>query len=165
MASKSAKKANKKVEKVELSESVNKIKDTATKVNAQVLETASEVMDDVRVNGKYWVETATKRVEEVATDVKDAVVNFDVEKTTKAGIKTATKVVKNVNEFALETADDVVDGALKNGKKIQGIAAKAIEGGLKITAKQQDIVFDTLETVKGQLTKSAERFRDLFKAN
>jgi len=134
MAKKSVKKSNQKVEKVELTESFNKIKSTASNVTTQVVETATEVIEDVRENGKFWID-------ETAKTVKETVTNFDVEKTTKAGIKTATKVVKNVNEFALETADDIVDGALNNGKKLQGIAVKAINGGLKITAKQQDIVF------------------------
>lgn len=158
MAKKSVKKASKKVETVELTETFNKVKDTAVKVNAQVMETATEVFEDVKVNGKYWVGETSKIV-------KETVANFDVEKTAKAGIKTAKTTVSGVNEFALETADDLVDGALANGKKIQGMTVKAINGGLKIAAKQQDIVFDTLETVKGQLTKSASRFVDLFKAN
>ena len=158
MAKNSGKKATKKVEKIELTESFNKIKETATQVSSQVMETATDVIDDVRENGKMWVENTAK-------SVRENVENFDVEKTTKAGIKTATKVVKNVNEFALETADEIVDGVLTNGKKIQGITVKAINGGLKIAAKQQDIVFDTLESVKKQFNKSAVRFRDLFKAN
>ena len=122
------------------------------------METATEVFEDVRENGKVWVENTTKKV-------KSTITNFDAEKATKAGIKTAKTTTKKVNEFALETADELVDVALENGKKFQGITAKAINGGLKIAAKQQDIVFDTLETVKGQLSKNAVRFRDLFKAN
>jgi len=133
MAKKSVKKAKQRVEKVELTESFNKIKNTATNVTSQVVETATEVIEDVRENGKYWVGETSKIV-------RETVANFDVEKTTKTGIKTASKVVKNVNDFALETADEIVDGALDNGKKLQGMAVKAIKGGLKISAKHQDIV-------------------------
>lgn len=158
MAKKSAKKTNKKVEKVELTETFNKVKDTAVKVNAQVMETATEVFEDVRENGKYWVNATTKMVKETVTD-------FDVAEVTKAGMDTAKSTAKTANKIALETADELVDGVLANGKKLQGLAAKAIDGGLKIADKQQDIVFTTLETVKGQLSKSATRFRDLFKAN
>ena len=158
MAKKSIKKAAKKIEKVELTESFNKVKNTAIKVNNQVLATATDVMEDVKVNGKYWVGATTQKV-------KETIVNIDVETLAKSGVKTATKTVENVNGFALETADEMVDGALKNGKKLQNISAKAIAGSLKIAAKQQDIVFDTLETVKGQLSKSAVRFKKLFKAN
>ncbi len=69
---------------------------------------------------------------------------------------------KNVNKFILESAEDLVDGALKNGEQWQGVAAKATHGGLELTAKQTDIVFSTLETVKRQLIKNAPRFRKLF---
>ncbi|MFT4666373.1 MAG: hypothetical protein ACI8YQ_004564 [Polaribacter sp.] len=152
---KSAKKATNKVEKVELTESLNKIKKTATTVTGKVLETVTDVMDDVTVNGKYWA-TETSEV------VMETIANIDIEKTAKGGIKTAKKTVKSINEFVLETADELVEGSMKNGKKMQSITAKAIEGGLKITAKQQDIVFDTLETVKKQLGKNAVRFSKMF---
>lgn len=157
MAKKSVKKSNK-VTKVELSTSFNKVKNTATKVNNQVIETATDVMGDVRENGKYWVETATKTV-------KETVANIDVNKAVKDGIKMAKSTAKTTNKVALENADDLVSVALDNGKKMQNITAKAIDGGLKIAAKQQDIVFTTLETVKSQLTKNTSRFMDLFKAN
>ena len=152
------KSVNKKVEKVEMTESFNKIKNTATKVNAQVLETATEVMDDVKENSKYWVETANKKV-------KSTIENFDAAGSVKAGSKMAKSTVKSVNEFALETADELVDGALANGKRMQKVTAKAIDGGLKLAAKQQDIVFDALETVKGQFIENAARFKNIFKAN
>lgn len=157
MAKKSVKKVNK-ATKVEMSETFNKVKDTAVKVNAQVVETATEVMDDMRENGKYWVETATQKV-------KDTVNNFDVAEVATATVKTAKETAKTANKVALDSADDLVDVAFENGKKLQSITAKAIDGGFKIAAKQQDIVFTTLETVKGQLTKNASRFRKLFKAN
>ncbi len=158
MAKKSVKKASKKVTKVEMTETFNKVKDTAVKVNAQVLETATEVMDDMRENGKYWVETATQKV-------KDTVNDFDVADVASATVNTARETAKTANKVALDSAEDLVDVAFENGKKLQTITAKAIDGGFKIAAKQQDIVFTTLETVKGQLTKNASRFRDLFKAN
>lgn len=158
MAKKSVKKASKKVTTVEMTETFNKVKDTAVKVNTQVLETATEVMDDMRENGKYWVETATQKV-------KDTVNDFDVTEIATATVKTAKESAKTANKAALDSADDLVDVAFENGKKLQSITVKAIDGGFKIAAKQQDIVFTTLETVKGQLTKNASRFRDLFKAN
>jgi hypothetical protein len=158
MAKKSVKKASKKVTKVEMNETFNKVKDTAVKVNTQVLETATEVMDDMRENGKYWVETATQKI-------KDTVNDFDMADVATATVNTAKETAKTANKVALDSAEDLVDVAFENGKKLQSITAKAIDGGFKIAAKQQDIVFTTLETVKGQLTKNASRFRDLFKAN
>jgi len=158
MAKKSVKKASNKVTKVEMTETFNKVKNTAVKVNTQVIETATEVVGDMRENGKYWVETATQKV-------KDTVNNFDAAEVATATVKTAKTTAKTANKVALDSADDLVDVAFENGKKLQNLTAKAIDGSLKIAAKQQDIVFTTLETVKGQLTKNASRFRDLFKAN
>jgi hypothetical protein len=97
--------------------------------------------------------------------VKETLENIDIEKATKKGIKKVKNNTKAVNEFVLETADELVEGSFKNGKKIQSIASKAIQGGLKITAKQQDITFDTLENIKKQLGKNATRFTELFKMN
>ena len=158
MAKKSVKKASKKVTKVEMAETFNKVKDTTVKVNTQVLETATEVMDDMRENGKYWVETATQKVKTTVND-------FDMADVATATLNTAKETAKVANKVALESAEDIVDVAFENGKKLQSITAKAIDGGFKIAAKQQDIVFTTLETVKGQFIKNASRFRGLFKSN
>lgn len=165
MAKKSVKKATKKVEKVELKESFDKIKNTAQKVNAQVMETTTEVVEDVFETGKQLRNAATKTVkntfENAAKTARKTIDNIDVEK----GIEQVKTTAKAVNEYSLETAEEIVNETLKNGKKWQSIASKAIDGGFDLAAKQQDIVFDTLETVKGQLAKSAVRFRKLFKAN
>jgi hypothetical protein len=136
MAKKLVKETNKKTTKVEMVETFNKVKNTAIKVNTQVVETTTDVMDDMRENGKYWVETVSQKV-------KETVDNFDV----------------------AEVTTDLIDMTLDNGKKIQNLSAKALDGGFKIAAKQQDIVFTTLETLKGQLTKNASRFKDLFNMN
>lgn len=158
MKKKSVKKESKKASKVEMTETFNKVKDAAVKVNTQVFNTANDVMDDMRDNGKYWVETAT-------TKVKETINNFDVAEVTTTTLKAAKNTAKTANKVALESADDLVDVTFENGKKLQSLTAKAINGGFKIAEKQQDIVFTTLETVKGQLAKNASRFRDLFKAN
>lgn len=72
---------------------------------------------------------------------------------------------KEVNNYTLEMTEDMVDGALYSGEKMQEITKKAVSGGLKLAAKQQDMMFSTLETLKGQLLKSASRFRGLFSQN
>ena len=72
---------------------------------------------------------------------------------------------KNLNTGALEVTESLVETTLVNGKEWQGVAEKAIKGGLKLADKQQDIVFDTLESVKGQMVKSVVRFRELFSKN
>ena len=72
------------------------------------------------------------------------------------------KVAKTANEFTLETAEKLVDGVITNGEKWQNVANKAVKGGLKLAERQQDIVFSTLETVKGQLVNSATKLRKMF---
>ena len=64
------KKATKKVEKVELKESFDKIKDTASKVNAQVMETTTEVVEDVFETGKQLRDAATQTVKDTFETVR-----------------------------------------------------------------------------------------------
>lgn len=75
------------------------------------------------------------------------------------------EVVKDVNEFALETSEEVVEGVITNGEKWQKVVEKATKGGLQLSAKQQDIVYNTLETVKGQLVNSTKRLKKIFSSN
>ena len=72
---------------------------------------------------------------------------------------------KEINDFALETTEDIVTGAISRTEQWQNIASKAIDGGLKLAANQQEIVFDTLESIKGQLAHSRKRFSMLFSKN
>jgi hypothetical protein len=75
------------------------------------------------------------------------------------------KAAKNANTFALQTAEELVDGAVVNGEKWQTLTEKAVKSGLKLAAKQQDIVFTTLEAVKVQMGGTAKRFKKLFANN
>ena len=58
-----------------------------------------------------------------------------------------------------------MSSAVKNGMQLQNITDKAVKGGLNIAARQQDIVFNTLETVKGQILQSANRLQTIFSKN
>jgi len=151
IAQKTVKEAGK---KVDLNQSIEMIRKTTISVNHQIWKTAEEVMDDVTATGKEMVNVATKKA-------KEAVENIDLTEQ----LDTVKSTVKKVNHATLETAEDVVDGVFTTGEKWQDVAAKAMKGGLKLAGRQQDIVFDTLETVKGQLTESAARFRKLFGNN
>ncbi len=150
-AKKTAKTVNKKVNKVEFGDSLAKIKDTALNINQEVLNTAGDVVDDLRHNGQQIADVAVKRVKEAINKVNDTVT-----------VDNLVDTAKNVNQYTLKTAEELVDGALSNSEKIQGITAKAMKGSLKLAAQQQEIVFDTLDTVKGQLVVSVKRFRKLF---
>jgi len=82
---------------------------------------------------------------------------FDLNK----GIKAVKGTAKNVNAFALETSNEVIDASIATASVWQGVAEKAIKGGFKLVRKQQDITFDTLESVKGQLVDGRKRFAKL----
>ncbi len=79
-----------------------------------------------------------------------------------ARVKNTTK---EVNNFALETSEDLVNEAINRTEQWQKVATKAIDGGLKLAATQQDIVFDTLESIKGQFIHGRKRFSTLFSKN
>jgi len=140
--------------KVDFEGSAKKIKFTANSVNKQVMDTASEVAGTMLKNGKQITETMVK-----ATKV--AITQVDMEK----NMKKVGAAAKSVNEYSLKTADQMVDGALKNGEKWSKVADKAINGGLKLAEKNQEIVFTTLETVKTQMMSNAVRFSRLFSKN
>lgn len=167
-AKRTAKKATKKVTKVakantiDLTDSIKKIRTTASKVNAQVMDTASDVAVDLRKNGEQLREVAVERVKEAIENLTDRVSEVTETVTETVTVENMVDTAKSINEYTLKTAEEVVDGAIANGEKWQGIGHKAVKGGLKLAAKQQDIMFDTLEVVKGQLTGSAKRFKKLF---
>lgn len=149
IATKSAKEA---AEKIHVSENVEKIKATAKKINSQIKETASEILDDVIANRKELQANANKMAIE-------AIENVNVTER----VASLKKTVKNANDFTFETAEGLVDGFATNGEKWQGLANKAVKSGLKVAARQQDMVFSTLETVKGQLMNSAARLKSIIK--
>ncbi len=151
IATKTVKEAGK---KINFGDSVEMIRKTTNSVNAQVWKTTEEVLDDIAESGKELVDVAAKTA-------KEAIENINL--TEK--LNTVKKTAKNVNEFTLETAEEIVDGVFSNGEKWQDIAAKALKGSLQLAGKQQEIVFDTMEAVKGQLTESAARIKKLFKSN
>ncbi|HHC80374.1 MAG TPA: hypothetical protein ENK46_10870 [Flavobacteriia bacterium] len=90
-------------------------------------------------------------------------------KNKKTATKKVSKTIKDVaikaNEIALKSTEGVVLETLKVAEQWQGVTHKAIKGGLKVAAKQQDLFFDTLETAKGQLLKGFKRSKVLFSKN
>ncbi len=151
IATKTVKEAS---EKINFTESVDMIRKTTNSVNAQVWKITEKIVGDITESGKEMVVSATKTA-------KETIENIDFSEK----MNNAKKTAKNVNQYTLETAEEIVDGVFSNGEKWQKIAAKALKGSMQIAEKQQDIVFDTMETMKGQLTESASRFRKLFTNN
>ena len=140
--------------KIQLKDSFQTIGKTVKTVNAQVIETATEIMEDTYATSKKWSE-------DMMEATKKNIENIDV----TPSINQIKSTVKTANEVTLKTADEVVGEAVKSAEKWQGITQKAINGGLKLADKQQDIVFDSLETVKDQLKGSATRLRKILNWN
>ena len=152
MASSKKMKKSKTAQNPSLRKNIKMIRNTASSVNEQIMETASEVAKDVRIKGEQLRDDAVVRA-------KAAIENIDVQ----AGMKKIKQTAADVNNFTLEATEELIEGALKNGEQWQGIANKAVNGGLKLAAKQQDMMFNTLETLKSQMIKGGERLRKLLK--
>ncbi len=97
----------------------------------------------------------------MARKITDLKINEGLNK----GLDTAKEAAKNANDFVYETSEDVVEFTVKRGAEWQNVTEKAIKGGLKLAANQQDLVFDTLEVIKGQIIGGSKRFRALFSKN
>lgn len=154
--------ANKKVKqtnnKFDFSDSISAIKETANTVNGQVKQLAGEVVGDLKENGEQLRDIAVAPVKKVYNKAYTRV-------TETVNTDNLVKATKSVNDYTLKTATEVVDGAIVTSEKWQGVATKAVKGSLKLAAKQQTIMFDTLDTVKDQLTQSASRLKKLFSNN
>ena len=146
-----SKKAIKKEVTIDFTNSVEKIKGAAKTVNNEVLTTATEVIEDLRNNGQRVTTIAKEKVNQAIEAA-----------TIENGVKFVKDTANDLNEFGLETADTVIETAKKEGKKWQGVASKAVKAGLEIQEKNQEIAFDALEAVKGQVTIGVKRFKSLF---
>ena len=82
--------------------------------------------------------------------------------TINTAIGKTKNTVKKANDFALNTTENTVLETISFIGQWQKVADKAIKGGLKLLNNQHDLVFNTLETAKCQLTHSKNRFSKLF---
>ena len=87
--------------------------------------------------------------------------NFDLSKL----VTRVKEGANDVNEFMLENSEELLKESLVRGEQWQTVAAKAVKGGLKLTANTQDIVFDSLDTMKVQLKDGGSRIKSLFSKN
>lgn len=71
------------------------------------------------------------------------------------------KIVTKANDYALITTETVVTESLEITAQWQQVADKALKGGLKLAANQQDLVFDILTEIKGQAEKGRKKFSKL----
>jgi hypothetical protein len=137
--------------KVDFKGSVKAAKKTAKTVNTQLKETATVIAEDVKEMRKELGDVTTKLA-------KEAIENINVTER----LNTLKKAVKNTNEYALATAEDMIKGFETNGEKWQNVAEKAIKTGLKMAERNEKMMFTTLEAVKTQVSGTALRFKKLF---
>lgn len=78
-------------------------------------------------------------------------------------VEAAKERIVMFNKFVIDTAEDVVDMGIKRAADWQEVGEKAIQGGLKVSAKQQDLVFHALESVKGQIAAGKKQMTKLSK--
>jgi len=72
------------------------------------------------------------------------------------------KTVKNINAEAINLSDNLVEASLSNTAKWQKLMGKALNEGTVLFGKQQEMVLDTLEEIKGQYETGNKRFKKLF---
>lgn len=145
-------------EKIDFTDSIEKVADTAKSVNKKIKETTTEVIADVVAE----VKSKSREVKSTAANLaKDAIENMKV----SDRIKTVRKAVANTNSYALEKSEELINSFETSGTQWQNVTEKAIKTGLKLAERQQNIVFSTLEAVKTQVGGTATRFKKLFSNN
>jgi len=79
--------------------------------------------------------------------------------------KTVNKSSIKINDFALKSTENLLSELIHTTGKWQVISNNALKDGLKFTAIQQDMIFDTLESTKGQVLKGFKKSKALFSKN
>lgn len=151
-------KKNKSEIKVDFNDSVKAIKTSSKTVSTASKKVVTEVMEDIKANATRVTDYATTKAKETFNNTVSAVKE-------NANAETITTTAKAMNDISLKAAETVIDGVTANTEKWSKLAEKAVNNGLKITAKQQDIFFETLVDVKGQVMTGVKRFKKIFSAN
>jgi hypothetical protein len=81
-----------------------------------------------------------------------------VEKVIKEAKTSATKI----NNFALNTTEEIVTESITITSQWQEVADKALKGGVRLLDNQQNLIFDTLETYKKHFLNGKKRFSKVF---
>jgi hypothetical protein len=76
-------------------------------------------------------------------------------------VDTTKMVASKANGFALNTTEGIVTDTIEVTGEWQAVTSKAIKGGLKLAANQQDLIFDALEGVKNTMMLTKKRFSKL----
>ena len=78
-----------------------------------------------------------------------------IDTTANKALGLATKA----NDLALSTTEKVAMKSISLSEKGIGLSSKIVKKGLKASAKNQEFVFNTLETVKGKAAKFLPKFK------
>lgn len=66
-----------------------------------------------------------------------------------------------LNEELLLTSEELIEGTISNGERVQDIMAKVLNNGTYLLGKQQDLAFYTIERLIGQYKTGNVKFRKL----
>ncbi len=124
---------------IDFSNSIEKIKGSAKTVNTEVVDTTMEVLEDLKANGEKIREVATAKV-------KEAIENVTIDN----GVKFVKNTAKNIHQYNLETAEEIIDATVYSGKAVQDFIAQSLKNGVNFFGQQQDITLTALETLKKQ---------------
>jgi|GEM_PF-1584686 len=140
--------------KVTIEKNVEKLSAKAKELNKTAVEVGNEVMDDAVEKSKLVGATILKVT-------KNNVERINFSKSFK-GVKES---VSKANNFVLTTTESAIETGFENTKKWQTIGEKAVNGGLEIADKQQNLIFDNLYVLKNQLNYSYSRLKGIFSKN
>ena len=87
----------------------------------------------------------------MATKTKKSIIDTTANKALGLAIK--------ANDLALSTTEKVAMKSISLTEKGIGLSSKVLKKGLKASAKNQEFVFNTLETVKGKAAKFLPKFK------
>ncbi|QOD62033.1 hypothetical protein H9I45_06200 [Polaribacter haliotis] len=88
--------------------------------------------------------------------------NIKVTEKLNNAIVNAKSSAKKANDYALNTTEEVVLETITIAENWQKVTDKALKGGVKLMANQQNLIFDTLETVKAQLIDGKKKLSKVF---
>lgn len=83
----------------------------------------------------------------------------------KAGVSKVKEHAFEINEFTINTADDVVDVVLKNSREWQKLFGKVVKNGSKLLWKQQDLAMSALENVSDQIVDNNQKLAEFLEVD
>ncbi len=79
----------------------------------------------------------------------------------KTTATTLKKKVAELNEGVFTMTEELLEGSIATGEKVQDITTKVLDKGTVLFAKQQDMTIETIESIFGQYKKGSARFQKL----